>query len=153
MAKRADFNAEDWSTVTQAPLLAAAAVIVADKGGTFRESMALGKAYTKARAEHGTSELLDDLLREAPNVDHGTLRGRESVADTAAEALGAALALLQRDAPDEVDAYGDFVRSLAEAVARAHKEGGVLGFGGKEISDAEQSVLDSIDGSLRSLGT
>jgi hypothetical protein len=33
---------------------------------------------------------------------------------------------------------------VAETVARAHKEGGFLGFGGKEVSDKEQAALDRI---------
>ncbi len=33
---------------------------------------------------------------------------------------------------------------MAETVARAHKEGGFLGIGGKEVSEAEQAALDRI---------
>ena len=40
--------------------------------------------------------------------------------------------------------YKRFVFSLAEEVARAHKEGGFLGIGGTEISEREQAVLDEI---------
>jgi hypothetical protein len=34
--------------------------------------------------------------------------------------------------------------AVSDAVARAHKEGGVLGFGGKEVSEAEQAVMDRL---------
>jgi hypothetical protein len=34
--------------------------------------------------------------------------------------------------------------TLADTVARAHKEGGVLGIGGKEVSESEQAALDEI---------
>jgi hypothetical protein len=33
-------------------------------------------------------------------------------------------------------------------VAQAHKEGGVLGVGGKEVSDRERAVLDELAGML-----
>jgi hypothetical protein len=33
---------------------------------------------------------------------------------------------------------------VAEAAARAHKEGGFIGIGGKEVSEAEQAALDEI---------
>jgi hypothetical protein len=34
-------------------------------------------------------------------------------------------------------------------VARAHKEGGFLGIGGKEVSESEQAALDEITGLVR----
>jgi hypothetical protein len=59
--------------------------------------------------------------------------------------LRRALRVLERVATDdEVVAYKRFVYGLAEAVARAHKEGGFLGIGGKEISPLEQAALDQI---------
>ena len=39
--------------------------------------------------------------------------------------------------PEEVDAYKRFVMTVAQTVASADKEGGFLGIGGKQISDAE----------------
>lgn len=38
--------------------------------------------------------------------------------------------------------------SLAEAAANAHREGGILGVGGKRVSDAEQAALDEIAATL-----
>ncbi len=39
--------------------------------------------------------------------------------------------------------------TLVDRVARAHKEGGFLGIGGKQISDSEQQALDEIAAALR----
>jgi hypothetical protein len=47
-----------------------------------------------------------------------------------------------------VEAFKGFVLRVAETVARAHKEGGVLGIGGKEVSEREQAVLDDLAASL-----
>ena len=69
MTRKADFNAEEWSTVGEGPLYAGMRVIAADRGGTLRESLALGRAYKEARASHGTSELLDELLKSPPSAD------------------------------------------------------------------------------------
>ena len=44
----------------------------------------------------------------------------------------------------ELREYGDFIVAVTDAVARAHKEGGVLGFGGKEVSEREQAVMDRV---------
>ncbi len=47
-----------------------------------------------------------------------------------------------------MNAYKQFVVDLAQRVASAKKEGGVLGIGGKEISDSEQAALDEIASTL-----
>ena len=52
MTSKADFNAEDWATVVDGPLYAGLRVIAADRGGTLRESMAMGRVYQEARAGH-----------------------------------------------------------------------------------------------------
>lgn len=41
MTRKAEFNAEEWSTVTAAPALAAIAVAAADRGGTLRTIVAV----------------------------------------------------------------------------------------------------------------
>jgi hypothetical protein len=51
---------------------------------------------------------------------------------------------------EETDAYKTFVMTVAQAVAGAHKEGGLLGVGGTRVSEAENQALDEIS---RALGT
>ena len=51
MTTKADFNAEDWSTVVDGPLYAGLRVIAAHRGGTLRESLAMGHVYQDARAQ------------------------------------------------------------------------------------------------------
>ena len=51
---------------------------------------------------------------------------------------------------EETDAYKRFVMTVAQAAASAHKEGGLLGLGGKQISDAENQALDEISTALGS---
>ena len=46
MTEKADFNAEEWSTLVEAPALVALRVIAAERGGTLRESLSLGRAYS-----------------------------------------------------------------------------------------------------------
>jgi hypothetical protein len=65
------------------------------------------------------------------------------------EQLRKAIEILEAKATSsEVDAYKRFVMTLAQAVAGAHKEGGFLGIGGKQISDAENQALDEISRAL-----
>jgi hypothetical protein len=152
MTKKADFNAEEWSTVVDGPLYAGMRVISADRGGTLRESLAMGRVYQEAREHHGESELLDELVKSPPAIDPD--RVKEAGGDIAAltsRQLREAISILERNAtPEEVDAYKRFVMTLAQAVASAHKEGGFLGIGGKAISDAENQALDEISTALGS---
>jgi hypothetical protein len=61
MTTKAAFSPEEWETVLQGPPTAGTIVITAAHGGTFRETIAMAKAYTEARTEHGESELLDEI--------------------------------------------------------------------------------------------
>jgi hypothetical protein len=148
MTKKAEFNAEEWSTIAEGPLLAGARVIKADKGGTIRESLALGKVYAQAREAQGDSELLDELVSTPPALDRNRLQGTD-IATLATEGLREAVRILEEKAtPEELAAYRSFVLSAAQAAANAHKEGGVLGIGGTRVSDAEQAALDEIAATL-----
>ena len=62
MTTKADFNADEWAIVAEAPVLAGMRLVAASRGGTIRESLAVGKVYAKARQEHGKNELLDELV-------------------------------------------------------------------------------------------
>ena len=150
MTRKADFNAEDWSTVVDGPLYAGIRVISADRGGTLRESLAMGRVYQEARQHHGESELLDELLTSPPAIqpDHVREAGG-NISTLASEQLRRAIQILEAKAtPSEVDAYKRFVMSVAQTVASAHHSGGFLGIGGKQVSDAENQALDEISTAL-----
>jgi hypothetical protein len=145
MTRKAHFNAEEWAAVAEAPLLAGMRVATAARGGTIRESIAMGRVYTEARRNQGQSELLDDLVSSAPAVDPTGTATPGELERVSAERLREAIRILEEKAtPEEVDAYRRFVIDVAEAAARAHREGGFLGIGGEEISEREQAALDEI---------
>jgi len=152
MTRKADFNAEEWTTVAEGPLYAGMRVISADRGGTLRESLALGRVYQEARAGHGASELLDELVKSPPSIDPERVReAGGDIASVASERLREAMRILEAKAtPEEIDAYKRFVMTAAQAAASAHKEGGFLGIGGKQVSDAENRALDEISIALGS---
>lgn len=149
MTKKADFNAEEWSTIVEAPLLAGMRVIAASRGGTIRESIAMSKTYSQARQQQGHSELLDELVASPPSIDSERVRASGDVATASTQRLRDAVALLEaKAAPEETEAYKSFVLSLAQTAANAHREGGFLGVGGKQVSDEEQAALDDIAATL-----
>jgi hypothetical protein len=149
---KADFNAEDWSTVVDGPLYAGLRVIAADRGGSLRESMAMGRVYQEARAKQGASPLLDELIKSPPAIDPAQLQAAGGdIGAVTSDHLRKAMSILESKAtPQEADAYKTFVMTVAQAVAEAHKEGGFLGIGGKRVSEAEDQALDEISSALGS---
>ena len=150
MTRKADFNAEEWSAVVDGPLYAGLRVIAASRGGTLRETMAMGRVYQEARARHGESELLDELIKTPPSIDADSRQEvHDNIGELASQRLREAIGSLEANAtPAETDSYKKFVMTVAQAAAGAHKEGGFLGIGGQEISDAENQALDEISVAL-----
>jgi hypothetical protein len=150
VTSKADFNAEDWSTVVDGPLYAGIRVIAADRGGTLRESVAMSRVYQDARAHHGSSTLLDELLKSPPTIDAKSVQSAGGdIGAVTTDHLRRAMSVLDRVATqEEADAYKTFVMTVAQAVAGAHKEGGFLGVGGTAVSEAEEQALDEISAAL-----
>jgi hypothetical protein len=149
VASKADFNAEEWAAVVEAPVLAGLHVVSAQHGGTIRESVAIGKVYSEARKAQDRSELLDELLASPPGVDPKRLQGERDLAGATRDRLREALRILgEKGAPEDVDAYRTFVMDVARAAAEAHKEGGFIGIGGKQVSPKEAEALEEIGAAL-----
>jgi hypothetical protein len=150
MTAKADFNAEEWSTLVQAPMLAAIKVVASERGGTIRETLAVGRAYSEARRHQGDSALLDAIVASPPAVDPSSLQ--QDGGDLSAQVgqkLAEAVALADSKASaDESQAYKQFVHTVAEAAANANREGGFIGIGGKPVSANEQRALDEIRSTL-----
>jgi hypothetical protein len=148
MTTKSEFNADEWERVTRAPALAGVMVALADRGGSFRESLALGKAYAAAKRDGG-SELIEQLVGSPPSLDPHAVKQPDQIPDQIREALRL---VEEKATPEETEDYRQFVLRLADVVAHAHKEGGVLGIGGKEVSPEEQQVLDRLSTTLQGSG-
>jgi hypothetical protein len=145
MTGKADFSAEEWELILEAPPGAGAIVVMADRGGTIRESFSMAKAYAEARQQHGASQLLDEVVSTKPKVDRSRHGSFEELKEHGLKQLRDAVAVLESKAtPEEVDDYRRFVLTLAERVALAHKEDGV------QVSDAERAAIDEIASALGS---
>ncbi len=150
MTGKADFTDEEWEQILQGPPTAGLIVITAQRGGSFRESFSMAKAYSEARRQHGDSELLDTIASTKPEVDHTRYHSPEELKENGLQHLRDAVALLEQKAtPEEVDEYKRFVINLAQRVAEAHKEG-FLGLSGERVSDAEREAIEEI---AQALGT
>ena len=146
MTGKADFTPEEWTVVLEGPPSAGLIVITAQRGGTFRETYSMAKAYTEARQDHGASELLDEIVSAKPHVDHTRYSSPDELRQAGLQRIRDAVALLESKAtPEETEEYRRFVVTLAEKVANAHREGG-----DSAVSDAEQAAIEEIRGALGS---
>jgi hypothetical protein len=145
---KSESNAEEWDRIAQAPALAALAVVIADRGGAIRESIALGRAYAEARRDAG-SELIEQLVASPPHLDRESIGQPDQLRTQLPERIDDAVRLVEQKAtPEEAEQYRQFILRVADVVAHAAKEGGVLGIGGKEVSEQEQAVLDELAAKL-----
>jgi anion-transporting ArsA/GET3 family ATPase len=143
MTAKADFTEAEWKTVLEGPPTAGMIVVFSGKGGTFRETLAMGKAYAEARQQHGASELLDAIATAKPSVEHSHSHSLDELKTHGLAQIRDAVAVLEQKAtPEEVDDYRKFVVGLAERVASAHREDGV------DVSPGEQAAISDIQAAL-----
>lgn len=162
MANRSNFTADEWKKVLESPLLAGFAVSAGDPSGligTLQEGLASAKALAAAKADAGADELIkavvEDLLTaEGRNAARdgvkSLIQGAEmsEIKGRALAELGRTAAILNSKAPDDARAFKDWLNHIANMVAEAGTEGGVLGFGGVKVSDTERATLAEIASTL-----
>jgi hypothetical protein len=148
MTSKTAFTPEEWKTVLEGPPTAGMIVITAAHGGTWRETIAMSKAYTEARSQHGESELLDEIVSAKPKVDHTLYHSPEELRDHGLALLRDAVGLLESKATaEERDDYRRFVINLANEVAAAHREHG------QDVSPAETEAIEQITTALGTAGS
>ena len=143
MTSKAAFSPEEWKVVLEGPPSAGMIVVTAARGGMFRESIAMSKAYAEARAQHGESELLDEIVAAKPEVDHTRYHSATELRDNGLSHVRDAVALLETKATaGELEDYRRFVLTLAGMVAAAHREDG------QSVSPAEAEAIQEITTAL-----
>ena len=143
MTSKADFTDEEWRLVLEAPPSAGMIVVTAQRGGSFRETIAMAKAYVEARQQHGKSQLLDEIVAAKPERDHTHFHSADELKQHGLQSLREAVTLLQNKATTaEVDDYRQFIVTLSHKVAAAHREHG------QDVGEAEQAAIDDITKAL-----
>jgi hypothetical protein len=139
MTTKAAFSREQWEEILEGPPSAGMIVATAARGGTIRETIALSRAYIEARAQHGESELLDEIVAAKPEIDHTRYHSAGELSDSGLEHIRGAVALLGSKATaEELDGYRRFVLALAKKVAAAHREEG------HGVSPGETEAIEEI---------
>ena len=164
MANKQSFTPEEWTKILESTMLSGMAVSAAEPSGLWglvKEGFASSSALAAAKSDAGSSELV-----KAAIADFETSEGRSSIQEALrkrfagakpAEAVQRSLAnlrevsaILDVKAPGDAPAFKAWLSSISQKVAAASKEGGFLGIGGVQVSDAEKATLGDI---AKALGT
>jgi hypothetical protein len=144
MTGKSDFKADEWELVLGGPPSAGILVATAQRGGTFRETFSIAKAYVEARKQHGDSQLLDEIAATKPQIDHTRYHSVEELEQATLAKIRDGVATVEaKGTPEEVEEYRKFIVGLAERVAEAHREG-FMGLSGERVSDAEKGAIAKI---------
>jgi hypothetical protein len=162
MANKASFTPEEWEQLLESPMLASIAVTAAEPSGLWgmlKESFAAGGKLAEAKTDAGANELIKAVV-----TDFGSGEGRGAARDglqarlkgskpgeaknKSVQGLRQVAALLDAKAPNDAAAFKSWLQSISQQVAEAAKEGGFLGFGGVQVSDAEKATLAEISSAL-----
>jgi hypothetical protein len=162
MATKADFTAEEWEVLRDAPHLVMLSVATAGSSGmigSFKEAFApLGAIIEAAKGK-------DDLLRgvcdrEELKAAQQSIRTsiktggdakalRDELQNAAAEKAAAANSILKKKgSPEDLKAFRQLLMDIGERTANAAKEGSFLGFGGERVSEGECAVLKRVSQAL-----
>jgi tellurite resistance protein len=122
MAGKADFTEDEWKELQQG--VTGAGILVSTAHRDFTDAFGEASTVAKQLAAHRDSD--SQLVRELSgtrDTGFGLVASPNEVVEGTIDALGAAVAVLDEKAPDELEAYRGFVLEVATAAAEA--KGGV----------------------------
>jgi len=162
MATKASFTPEEWARIVGSPMVASMAITAADPSGLWgllKESMAGGWALLAAKQDAQANGLVKAVADDITTSDtrsavresfQSQFKGSQlaDIKPKAIQELRSVSALLDAKAPEDAAAFKSWLREVARKAAEAGNEGGLLGFGGVAVSEAEKATLEEIDGAL-----
>jgi hypothetical protein len=162
MTDKANFTPDEWKLLLESVMMAGIAVTAADPSGLWgllKESFASGSELMKAKMDPGTNPLIKAVVADFDSAQgRATARDglKEKLKDNKAadipakcvETLRQVAALVDAKAPGDAGAFKGWLRQISQHVAEAATEGGLLGFGGVRVSDAEKATLKEISSAL-----
>lgn len=153
MANRSDFTAEEWQTiVAAAPMVGLAVTCASPNGpwGVMKEMLSMGMAMAEMLQKGGSNRLIaalaDDLKARQTKLEPPPgMKDPEQCKESALKHVRAVNDLINRKVKtEEGDEFKRWLLAVGHRVAEASNEGGIFGFGGERVSDAEKNVLRQI---------
>jgi hypothetical protein len=150
---KGDFPEDEWTRIVRAPFVAGLAISLADPGGPIeaaKETMATIKTATNPPSRE---QLLTDVAldvqamtqqRRNPLGEYKLTKGEQPGKQVLEELRSVMAVVAARATPEETAAFGQWLLATSQAAAEAAKDGGFMGFGAKQVSEGEQSMLDQV---------
>jgi hypothetical protein len=137
MAGKSEFTAEEWEQLRKGVTGSALLVSISDPGvfEAFKEAGTAARHMASGRQSQ--SQLVRELAEERPG-GFGITTGQAELERETMDALHGAAQALATKAPDEVEAYRQFVLDVARSVAEA-AEG---------VDPRETGAIDKIESAL-----
>lgn len=161
MAGQYDFTKDEWKVLRMAPDAAGIAVMTASPDGAVKEIEAYLEAWERSQAQpFADSQVVLSLIRNRDPIGEEVrfqAADWESFSTTSADQAAARAIELCRQAvtvlaikasPKEVANYKQFVLYLCYQVASSQSSGGILGIGGQQVTNQEQTVINQIEQAL-----
>lgn len=162
MADKSSFTPEEWKVILSSPMFAGLAVTLAEPSGIWgmlKESMASARAMITAASDPNSSALMKAIVADMETSQGRTIARDELKADLTGKSppelkqeviakLKQAGQILDAKAPGEAPAFKAWLKGVSQQVAEAASEGGMLGFGGVKVSDAEKATLAEVGNAL-----
>ena len=140
MAAKTDFTAEEWDALQKGVSGAGMMVSLADPGffDTFKEIGALTKHLAEAQTK-STSPLIGEVAK-IKGTGFGLTSSPQQIETETIQALKSSMTTLKAKAPDDAQAYRDFVLNVAKSVGEAVKG----------TATSESDAIQKIDAALAS---
>ena len=138
MAAKTDFTAEEWDALQKGVSGAGMMVSLADPGffDNFKEVGALTKHLSEARG-NSTNPLIGEVAH-VRGTGFGLTSSPQEIETETLQALRSSMSTLKAKAPDDAQAYRDFVLNVAKSVGEA----------AKGTSASESDAIQKIDAAL-----
>ena len=153
MTSKADFTPEEWKIIiAAAPMVGLAVTCASPNGpwGVLKEMLSMGMAMAemlqKGSANPLIAEIAADLkARQTKPESLQNIKDPEQGKELALNHVRAVNDLIDRKVKaEEADEFKQWLLAVGRRVAEAANEGGIFGFGGERVSDAENNALRQI---------
>jgi hypothetical protein len=153
MTSKSAFTPEEWKTiVAAAPMVGLAVTCASPNGpwGVMKEMLSMGMGMAEMLQKGSSNPLIAELsadlkARQTKIEPPEGIKDPDQCKELALKHVRAVNELLDRKVKgEEGDEFKKWLLAVARRVAEAANEGGIFGFGGERVSDAEKNVLRQI---------
>ncbi len=159
------YTDEEWMLIAGTPSMIGSAMAGAASSGmgTVKELMANMRTVVEGKQMYPQNDVIQAIVAKPENsaqakedfkayrenamarIKENNITKPSEIKDMAVGDLKEVLALLQaKEIESHVTQYKHWVLNIAQTVAEAAKEGGVLGFGGVRVSEEEKAFLQEL---------